>query len=357
METVPAETDGGLHEVDLSIKTVHESEAKTFSVPETSGGAEKSSVKAETLPGSDVSQVDDMPHNKISFGLPTIPLYILLLGLGGIVWAAGAVLYMIRGIILYNIYINTIKKCAIPAPEDIKSTYTLMCRRFGVKRVPELYIYADASSPMVCGFFKSMMVLPDISFTQNDLVGVFAHELTHLRRRDTWMKLVGMFAKGVNWYNPLAYAAVREQQRYMELSCDELALSGLSDAARFAYGGVVLDIIKKCRENRTELTIGFSQKKSLAVERLREITGKSRKKRGSWTIVVTLALVVLCGNIMLCRLTNDVEDNAVHVPTETENAVSGEAVPVDEALTEQIRLDCGEYDLVLPDKFESSDLL
>ncbi len=348
VDSVPVQIDEGKREFNFSTEAYPESKAEVYQVPST---AETTVDKAEVIHDSGSPVPVKVAVDK-SLALPDVPVHILVLGLCGIVWAGVAVLYAVRGIVSYNIYINSVKKCAIPAPEDIKSTYYQMCERFGVRRVPEIYIYTDASSPMVCGFFKSIMILPDISFTQNDLVGVFAHELTHLRRRDTWMKLLGMLAKSVNWYNPLVYGAVYEQQRYMELSCDESALSGLSDAARFAYGGVVLDIIKKCRENKTELTTGFSHRKSLAAERLREIIGKRRKRRGVWVVLLTLVLVVFCGNVMSCRLSNDETGSA---STDTENFVEDESgedtAESGETLPEKIRLDCGGYTVVLPGEY------
>lgn len=164
-----------------------------------------------------------------------------------------------------------------------------------------MLVASGIHSPAAFGIFRRKIVLPDIAFTENGLVGTLAHEVTHCKRGDLYMKLVELIACSLNWFNPLVHIAAFKCEMEMELSCDEKVLSGSSEAARAAYADVMLDIIRRCRRNRGALTTHFNPKKSAVTARFKNILYGSGKRRGRILIGVCLVLCVLAGTFVACQ--------------------------------------------------------
>ncbi|MBQ7929709.1 MAG: M56 family metallopeptidase, partial [Clostridia bacterium] len=200
-------------------------------------------------------------------------------------------------------------RSAKAADERTQKIFSTICKKYGMKKQPTLLVASGIHSPAAFGIFRRKIVLPDIAFTENGLVGTLAHEVTHCKRGDLYMKLVELIACSLNWFNPLVHIAAFQCEMEMELSCDEKVLSGSSEAARAAYADVMLDIIRRCRRNRGALTTHFNPKKSAVTARFKNILYGSGKRRGRILIGVCLVLCVLAGTFVACQTGDDLPDD------------------------------------------------
>ncbi len=239
-----------------------------------------------------------------------------LLAAGGMIWVAGAILYFAVQMGLYLTYMHGFQKKLVPCGEADADLYVRLCQRMNITHAPELYKSPDVPSPMLCGYRRPMLVIPDIPLRQNSLVGIFAHELIHHRRGDLWWKLAGLAAKAIHWWNPLVHLASHMQLRYVELSCDEAVLADFGEDARRSYGQVMLEILRKCRGKRSALTTQFNPKKQAVRERFESIMDLSVKERGIWLVAVTLLLSLATGSLIACQV--DSEEDSPPVETESE---------------------------------------
>jgi len=87
-------------------------------------------------------------------------------------------------------------------------------------RPPRLYYNQLATTPMIFGFFRPMIILPDKDYSAEQLYAILSHELTHLRRKDIFVKWLTLLATAMHWFNPLVWLVRREIDRNCELSCD-----------------------------------------------------------------------------------------------------------------------------------------
>lgn len=229
-------------------------------------------------------------------------------------WAAGAVSFIASDLIKYNIYLVRTKK-ALAVPDEITiSVYNEICSEMNIRKAPALYVSSVFQSPLLCGYFKKRIIIPNISLSDESLRRVLAHELTHHRRGDLWTKLLARFANAIHWFNPLAYVAVSRFYREMELSCDEKVISALSEEERILYGKTMLDIVKNCKNVESVLTTKFDPKKKSAGERIENIVGCEKKKRGIIIICTVVALCLVAGvvigvNIISADNKTDAKDN------------------------------------------------
>ena len=232
-----------------------------------------------------------------------------ILDIAGIVYLTGAAIFLVWSLVSYFIYTRKILRSAKAADERTQKIFSTICKKYGMKKQPTLLVASGIHSPAAFGIFRRKIVLPDIAFSENGLVGTLAHEVTHCKRGDLYMKLVELIACSLNWFNPLVHIAAFQCEMEMELSCDEKVLAGSSDAARATYGEVMLDIIRRCRRNNGALTTHFNPKKSAVTARFKNILYGSGKRRGRILIGVCLVLCVLAGTIVACTVGDNSDDD------------------------------------------------
>lgn len=105
-----------------------------------------------------------------------------------------------------------------------------------------LYRCGAVQTPMSIGLIKKTIcvLLPDKSYTADELELIFRHELIHIKRKDSQCKLTLIFFTSLFWFNPFGILAKRRCSEDLELSCDESVLLGASQATREKYARLLL---------------------------------------------------------------------------------------------------------------------
>src|SRR5207249_1508900 len=96
--------------------------------------------------------------------------------------------------------LRRILRDADPAPEEIRGLFAL---EKGAAPVPRLLMSRRLRAPVSCGIWTPTIVLPVTLCKPPDhgrLPWVFAHELTHLVRRDAWSSLLFALGQTVFFY-------------------------------------------------------------------------------------------------------------------------------------------------------------
>ncbi len=117
----------------------------------------------------------------------------------------------------------------------------------GLGSVPEVRLAAFRTMPVVCGFWRGTVFLPEdaLKWTTERLRIVLLHELAHLRRRDPGMQTLAWLACALHWFNPLAWVLHRAWLRGRELATDALVLS--TGVAPKGYALHLVEIAEKFR--------------------------------------------------------------------------------------------------------------
>ena len=104
---------------------------------------------------------------------------------------------------------------------------------------PEVLRTADRLAPLSLGLFRPLVFLP-AGLGEEETAMVLDHELTHVRRRDLWYKLLLLLVNAVHWFNPLVWWMCRQAGRNLEYCCDDAVVAGRDAAFRYDYGQVLL---------------------------------------------------------------------------------------------------------------------
>lgn len=156
-----------------------------------------------------------------------------------------------------------------------------------------IYQSENVFSPFVFGFFRPRIYLP---FNTKDIAYVIAHEQTHIRRHDHWVKPFGFLLLSLYWFNPVIWAAYILLCRDIELACDERVIRELGVAHRADYSQALLNCSTPHRAI-TACPLAFGE---VGVrERVKNVL--NYRKPAFWIVT---AAVLSCIVLAVCFLTN-----------------------------------------------------
>lgn len=135
----------------------------------------------------------------------------------------------------------------------------------------------------VMGVFRPVIYLP-AGIDESNREYVLRHEMVHIRRRDDLIKLLGLLAVALHWFNPLAWIGFRMMCVDMEMSCDECVMKDAGRKERQEYSQVLLAETER-RSGLLPLAFG----KHSTYRRIRNIL--AYHKPG--TILTVIAVIIL----------------------------------------------------------------
>ncbi len=112
------------------------------------------------------------------------------------------------------------------------------------KKEDNIYLCGCIASPMMIGFIRPMILLPDVDYTDEELEVIMKHEMTHWNRHDIWYKLLLTAVSGVHWFNPVIHIMVRRANRDIEYSCDDIVIKGMDSDYKKNYALTILKSMK-----------------------------------------------------------------------------------------------------------------
>lgn len=236
---------------------------------------------------------------------------ITMLDIMAFVWILGSLIVLTVHFISYFYY----KRHVAKEGRIITNTH-ILCRMYELER--ELHVrhtiqaieYCKATSPMMIGFFKPVLVLPKEHYSPEELYFILKHELVHLKRGDLYFKLLFVVANAVHWFNPFIWMMQKEASVDVELSCDERVTQGFDYAVRKAYTETLLSTLHKQCTKRTMLSTQFYGGKKIMKRRFKNILTKNRKKNGISIVICAVILTICFGTLVGYSITNADTGNA-----------------------------------------------
>ncbi|MGI5857041.1 MAG: M56 family metallopeptidase [Candidatus Merdivicinus sp.] len=166
----------------------------------------------------------------------------LLLPTAKAVWALGASVLLAvhagRGLA----FSRRIQRNARPYPKG-EAVLRQISTENGAKRIPRLLRTRGIWTPMLVGVLRPVILLPEAPLNAAGLKLALAHEYTHYRCRDLWVKLFLLLAACIQWFNPLGWLLVRAGTRLCEEACDQRVAQGMDHDSRRRYGLALLEAL------------------------------------------------------------------------------------------------------------------
>lgn len=224
-----------------------------------------------------------------------------LLDAAVMLWLAGAAAFAGVHIVSYVLCTRRIKRHGKIITDG--SVYELMQSlrtELGVRSKIALVRYPEAASPMIIGFVKPLLVLPDDTIDDSELYFIIRHELIHQKRHDVYAKLLSVLANAVHWFNPIIWLMRREIAIDMELSCDEGVVRGADFGTKRAYTETLMSSLSRQTLQRSSLTTQFYGGKSTMKKRFANILNDRKKRSGIVLLILTVMLTTMLGALVGC---------------------------------------------------------
>ncbi len=187
----------------------------------------------------------EMLQNTEFVRLPRLVLYVpgKILTAFTAVWLFGFTVCLLWHVFGHIRFKKQLMSNAREAKPEIQNIWRSVITTIGLNWNIPLYVTPEIHTPLVVGVRKRAMVafLPDRTYTRDELLMIFHHELRHVFRRDGEIKLTWVIIRSLLWFNPLAWLADRRAAEDLELSCDEFVLTGADDDVRRRYAELLLD--------------------------------------------------------------------------------------------------------------------
>ena len=209
----------------------------------------------------------------------------------GIVWFAGFAAVVLWGIGTHLRFRHVVLSQAQPVVEpDILNLLERERDHAGQRKKRYRLVRSSAvQTPMTVGLFSrsTRIVLPERTYTMEELQLIFRHEMVHIGRGDSDAKFYLLFCTALGWWNPLMWLARQRSADDLELSCDETVLHSVDGDCRRPYAELLL----RTAGDQRGFTTCLSASAGALRYRLRQVMNPG--KRTSGLVVTAVAFTLL----------------------------------------------------------------
>lgn len=176
-----------------------------------------------------------------------------------------------------------------------------------VQRDENVWLCDRIPTPFVMGLFRPRIYIP-FHLDKQEEYCILEHERMHIRHGDHLVRLLGMLAVCLHWWNPLVWLAVRRLNQDMEMYCDEAVVAGKSVDKKKQYMTVLLHFAVKRQPYIGVAAFGESHTEKRVLHLL-----LNRHTDRRVTALVTAAAVLLCMGAFTVQGKADGMQDAVHL--------------------------------------------
>lgn len=237
----------------------------------------------------------------------------------GILWAAGTICFLGWHLLQHLRFLSAVGRWN----EDIEDGAVL---ELFAKVTAELKIQehipikscACIKTPMVVGLLRPVVLLPQVTFSQDELPLILKHELVHIKRKDLWYKILMLLTLAIHWFNPVIHLAVRSVLNLCEISCDEEVLKGIGTKGRARYGESVIGTVRNSSAYKTALSTNFYSGTKGMKKRIYAMMDMANK-RFSPVLFLAVLVVTMCGTtaFALSPTMSAIPENKEQQPNQT----------------------------------------
>ncbi len=240
------------------------------------------------------------------------------------IWIIGVIIFLLHQAISYYLYKKQIKRWGSPVSnEQVTKIFDKVSQGLGIKNKVKLLVFKKADSPMMIGFIQPLLLLPHENYTESELSFIFMHELVHYKRYDIWYKAFLLFANAIHWYNPLIYWMLKEANKDLEFSCDEVVTKDVPFEVRKQYAETIISSVHKQSRYQTVLTTHFYGGYRMIKECMQNILNVRTKRRGRLSFLLLTMTIIIIGGMVACSnqsSSNDATDVVIkHLEAERDN--------------------------------------
>lgn len=166
-----------------------------------------------------------------------------------IIWVVVSIILLLRMVFVQRSFMRTINK--------LNNSITLQmieCQKEleeEVQRIKAKIICSPVFKvPMCTGLKMKYILLPDLSYEEEELYFILKHEYTHLKNNDIYIKMFIEVFIAIFWWNPFAYLLRYNLNHVLEVKCDLSVVDNQSIQVKTVYLNTIINIIKSSPDEK-----------------------------------------------------------------------------------------------------------
>ena len=243
-----------------------------------------------SLPQNEIYVTDvalNSESGNFNFSLDFTTIIILLL----IVYLL-IIILLARQVILYCVLKWKIRKYSVETHDkDILSILDKEKAKLKIKRKISVRYSKSIETPVTTGFIHTVILIPKTKITEEQMMWILRHELTHIYNCDYIYNLLCIIAVALHWFNPFVYLLFKRLYNFSEFNCDESIVKNLNKEERLIYGNTVLDFSGKTNKNRLNKVMSALGNSNRKIMKERLIIVKKFNKRGKFEKIIQSIIV------------------------------------------------------------------
>lgn len=218
---------------------------------------------------------DDVAHNTSH---PNIFAWIIL----GI-WVVGALILAVRSIVLHRNFKKYLMANGDYATDRERAVFSEVAKEVLKNDANVSLRKTDViEGTVVVGLIHQTVLIPDESYSEEELRMMFRHECMHIRNKDLWIKLLVQIYCCIFWWNPFAYLLKSDLDLTLEMKCDLNTTKGFSDDQVLTYVETLKNRSVTNKNKKVPFIVSSElvdgKKKDQLLERVRKLLALSPSK-------------------------------------------------------------------------------
>ncbi len=213
-----------------------------------------------------------------------------------VLWLAGAAVVLCHAALKAALFHRRFIRTAALADGDITAIVDRHRQALRVQRRITVRVSPQLTAPVVFGWLKPCILLPQSlaeTMSADRLAYVLLHEVYHVRRGDILLSHVWLLAKAAHWFNPLVWLAHRAMTDDIELRCDQLVSSRLSENEQLEYTQSLIDVFRTMKRHEAfPASASLCGRRSHLDRRVRRMLAPVRRSMPALAVTALLALVM-----------------------------------------------------------------
>ena len=190
--------------------------------------------------------------------------------------------YILFSVLSYSLYSFRLKRTATPFAVP-KTEHTNM----------KVFKSPAVSSPMLLGFFRGKLFLPERDFKTSEFENILCHEHIHFKRYDIAVKWLCLISRALHLFNPFIFMLSKNIALWCEISCDESATRFMDKDGKKSYCETILSLISANKKEH-RLAIGVGGTKRNLERRFKSIMKEKNtaKKTAEISVIITVFILL-----------------------------------------------------------------
>lgn len=206
-----------------------------------------------------------------------------------IIWILGIIIFLTVHLVRHYRFMNMLKRWGhtITEPNTLHLLEKIKLE-MNITQEISLKECSCIHSPMLVGFAKNTIWLPNNAYREEELNMILKHELVHLKRKDLWYKVFVLLTSSIHWFNPLFHLFAKELDNLCEHACDDEIVKNTDIQLRKTYSQTILHT-EKFKRGEGVFSTNFLGSTQILKKRILSVMDMSKKKSG----IVVMALLML----------------------------------------------------------------